>query len=394
MTKPLPGNPYRRLLVPVYVPSFLMAVSHDALLVLLPLYILESGLGAAFAAFVIGLRGIGVLVFDIPAGKLVTRFGERVVLLLGLSATVAGFLVLAASVSPLSISAAAVLFGIGFASWMLGRQSYIAATCEPGETGRAIAVMAGIQRGGAFIGPLFGGLTAQFAGYGTAFIICAVLAVLAGIVVYHFAEQVHAEQHDDAHDHSTLAIIRTHRSIFATAGVAAMTLQLMRATRQLLVPLFGQAVGLDVAVIGAIYSASAAIDMCLFYPIGILVDRRGRRWSAIPAMVLFAIGLALLPLAQGPASLTAVALLLGFANGCGTGIVMIMGADLSRRASNRSGFLGVWRLMGDAGMSSAPLLTSLIVNVAGLATASMVVASLGFMGAAVMIWLVAETHQP
>lgn len=370
-----------------------MAVSHDALIVLLPLYILDSGLSPAFAAFVIGLRGIGVLCFDIPAGKLVFRFGERVALLIGLVANCAGFLLLAASDSLASICIAAVLFGVGFASWMLGRQSYIAAICEPAETGRAIAMMAGIQRGGAFVGPLLGGLVAQFAGYETAFVICALLAACAGIVVNYSAEAVDSSAAQPVSDSSTLAVIREHRQSFATAGVAAMALQLMRATRQLLVPLFGQAVGLDVATIGAIYAASAAIDMCLFYPVGLLVDRRGRRWSAIPAMVLFAIGLALLPLAHDPVTLTAVALLLGFANGCGTGIVMIMGADLSRRASNRSGFLGVWRLMGDTGMSSAPLLTGVVINVAGLAAASMVVASLGFAGAAVMIWLVAETNR-
>jgi MFS family permease len=172
-----------------------------------------------------------------------------------------------------------------------------------------------------------------------------------------------------------------------------MILQLMRATRQLLIPLFGQAVGLDVAVIGAIYSLSAAIDMCLFYPVGVLVDRRGRRWSAIPAMVLFAIGLALLPLADSPATLTAIALLLGFANGCGTGIVMIMGADLSRRATNRGAFLSVWRVMGDTGTCAAPLLTGFVINVAGLAAASAAVAGLGFAGAAIMILLVAETSR-
>ncbi|MGD2166643.1 MAG: MFS transporter [Gammaproteobacteria bacterium] len=394
MIRPLLANPYRRLLVPVYVPSFLMAVSQDALLVLLPLYILESGLGPAFAAFVIGLRGIGVLIFDIPAGKLVTRFGERTALLIGLVAASAGFLLLTVSASVGAICAAAILFGIGFASWMLGRQSYIAATCAPGETGRAIAVMAGIQRGGAFVGPLLGGLIARFSGYGTAFVICGVLAMCAGVVVYYFAEHVISETHITPHERSTATVIREHWRVFATAGVAAMTLQLMRATRQLLVPLFGRAVGLDVGLIGAIYSASAAIDMCLFYPVGVLVDRRGRRWSAIPAMVLFALGLALLPLARDPLTLTAIALLLGFANGCGTGINMIMGADLSRQTSNRSGFLSVWRLMGDTGMSSAPLLTSLIINAAGLAAASVVVASLGFVGAAVMICLVAETHRP
>lgn len=386
-------SPYRRLFLPVYVPSFLMAVSQDALLVLLPLYVLESGLGAAFAALVIGLRGIGVLAFDIPAGWLVARFGERAVLLFGLVTACAGFLLLAASGSAVPICIAALLFGAAFSAWMLGRQSYIAATCEPAETGRAIAVMAGVQRGGAFVGPLLGGLIAQYSGYPTAFVLSAGLALAAGLVVYRFTEHVARHSTEAGRHEGALTVLRNHRQIFATAGVAAMILQLMRATRQLLIPLFGQAVGLDVAVIGAIYSLSAAIDMCLFYPVGVLVDRRGRRWSAIPAMVLFAIGLALLPLADSPATLTAIALLLGFANGCGTGIVMIMGADLSRRASNRGAFLSVWRVMGDTGTCAAPLLTGFVINVAGLAAASAAVAGLGFAGAAIMILLVAETSR-
>jgi MFS family permease len=170
-----------------------------------------------------------------------------------------------------------------------------------------------------------------------------------------------------------------------------LALQLMRATRQLLVPLFGQSVGLDVAAIGAIYSMSAAIDMSLFYPIGVVVDRWGRKWSAVPSMVLYAVGLALLPLAGGFNSLLAVALLLGLANGVGTGVVMIMGADLSRQSRQQGQFLGVWRLLGDLGISGAPLLTGALVTVASMSAAALVVAGLGFAGAALMTFIVSET---
>ena len=76
--------PYDRLLLPVYVPSLLMAVSQEALTILLPLYMLDIGASPAFAALVVGLRGIGVLLFDVPAGMLVARFGDKPVLLGGL----------------------------------------------------------------------------------------------------------------------------------------------------------------------------------------------------------------------------------------------------------------------------------------------------------------------
>ena len=91
----------------------------------------------------------------------------------------------------------------------------------------------------------------------------------------------------------------------------------MRATRQLLVPLFGQAAGLSVSAIGLAYS-SAGRRLAMFYPSGVLADRWGRKWSAVPSMLLYALGLALLPLASGFYSLVAVAVLLGFANGIGT----------------------------------------------------------------------------
>jgi MFS family permease len=275
---------------------------------------------------------------------------------------------------------------------MLGRQSYIAQTCANAEIGRAIAVMAGLQRVGAFIGPAAGGLIASASSYPAAFLWGAVSALVAAGFVLTFTQHVEPGfRHGGSLLSATGRVLRTHRAIFATAGVAALALQLMRATRQLLVPLFGQAIGLDVAAIGLLYSLSAAVDMSLFYPVGVLVDRRGRKWSAVPCMILFALGLALLPLAHSFAALLGVVLLLGLANGLGTGIVMILGSDFASTSGQRGEFLGVWRLIGDAGMSGAPLLAGALVEISGLVLASTVAAGIGFAGAIVMLFCVAET---
>jgi hypothetical protein len=101
--------------------------------------------------------------------------------------------------------------------------------------------------------------------------------------------------------------------------------------------------------------------------------------------------LALLPLASGFYSLLAVAVLLGFANGIGTGVVMIIGADLARASGRHGQFLGLWRLIGDLGIGGAPLLAGTIAGSAGLAAASLTVAGLGVAGALVMAFVVAET---
>jgi len=391
MTIRLPA-PYDRLLAPVYVPSLLMAVSQEALTILLPLYVLSRGESAAFAAWIVFLRGFGILLFDVPAGMLVARFGDKPVLLGGLGLLLAGLTTLGVTANSWALGVAAIALGSGHAAWMLGRQSYLADICARHELGRAIAAMAGLQRGGALLGPVAGGAVASWAGYPTAFIAGAASALAAGALVIVFARDVesHVPQGDVGFA-GTVRVLGTQWHELATAGTSALVLQLMRATRQLLVPLFGQAAGLSVSAIGLAYSLGTVVDIAMFYPSGVLADRRGRKWSAVPSMVLYALGLALLPLAGGFYSLVAVAMLLGFANGIGTGVVMIIGADLARLSLQQGQFLGLWRLIGDLGISLAPLLAGVLVDAAGLAAASLAVAGLGLAGSLVMALLVAET---
>lgn len=385
-------SPYARLLVPVYLPSLLMAVSQEALTILLPLYVIELGASPAFAAVIVGLRGIGILLFDVPAGMLVARFGDKPVLLGGLALILAGLLTLGLTTAPWALGLAAVALGSGHAAWMLGRQSYLADTCATHELGRAIAAMAGLHRGGALLGPIAGGAIAAYAGYPAAFLAGSAAAVAAAAMVLAFARGVETrEQRDDASLAGTLRVLGEQRRVLATAGTSALVLQLMRATRQLLVPLFGQAAGLDVAAIGLAYSIGTVVDIAMFYPSGVLADRWGRKWSMVPSMLFYVAGLAALPLAAGFYSLAAVAVLLGFANGIGTGVVMIIGADLARASGRQGQFLGLWRLIGDLGISIAPLLAGVLVDAAGLAAASFAVAGIGLFGSAVMGLLVAET---
>jgi MFS family permease len=165
----------------------------------------------------------------------------------------------------------------------------------------------------------------------------------------------------------------------------------MRAARQLLVPLFGTLIGLDAATIGVVYSLSAVLDMAMSYPAGVAMDRLGRRWTGIPCMLVFIVGLCALPLADSLYGLLAAALVLGLGNGISTGICMVMGMDLAP-ADHRNQFLGVWRLIGDVGGVGGPLLTGLLTGAASLGLASFAVAGIGAVGVAVFVLLVPETQ--
>lgn len=156
------------------------------------------------------------------------------------------------------------------------------------------------------------------------------------------------------------------------------------------VPLWGDSIGLDVAQIGLVYGASSFIDAGMFYPVGHVMDRWGRKWAGVPSLLTLPLGLLILPVTTELYGFTLAAVLTGIGNGLGPGIVMTLGADFSPKG-RRGEFLGIWRFISDVGSAGGPLALSFIVGVASLALAAMVTAAFGFTGAAVMWLRVPET---
>jgi hypothetical protein len=80
-------------------------------------------------------------------------------------------------------------------------------------------------------------------------------------------------------------------------------------------------------------------------------------------------------------------MLMGFGNGCGSGIVMTLAADVSP-AVGRLTFLGVWRELSDAGSGVGPLILSAATGLAGLGFGIDVSGGVGFAAAgALWAWI-------
>ena len=382
---------YRRLLLPVYVPTLLSSTSLEALLVLVPLSVLESGTGAAVAAFLIGLRGVGMFLFDLPVGVILARLGDKPVVFSGLIALTLSALLFALSSNFWVMSFAATLSGVGFTAWLMGRQSFITGAIDIGERGRAIAVMAGIMRLGSFVGPAACALVAAEYGFRMAFIVLTVVMGGATLLVYIFTPYEQPQHPTRVAAVASIArIISQYRKVFATGGLASAGLQLMRAAKLLLIPLFGYFLDLGVVAIGLIISLSALIDSALFYPVGIVMDRYGRKWTGVPCLLLFTVSLAILPLATGFYSLLSISLLASVANGLGTGLLLTLGSDLAP-ASSRGEFLGVWQLVGDMGLVGGPLLIGVLIQFASIDVAAVAIAGIGLVSTVILYCLVDET---
>jgi MFS family permease len=181
----------------------------------------------------------------------------------------------------------------------------------------------------------------------------------------------------------TVHVIRRHALVLRTLGIGVLLLGAVRASRQVVIPLWAEHIGLDPAMASVIFGVSGAVDMLMFYPAGWVMDRIGRSWAVVPCMTLLGLAHIVLPLAGSAAALTYVAILMGFGNGIGSGIVMTLGSDVSPD-TGRAVFLGAWRLCGDLGSGIGPLLISGITVVSALGPAAMAIGVMAGVGAVAM----------
>lgn len=381
----------RSLIFAVYIPSFLLTIGQQALTLLLPLYVLDLSGGMGFAAVIVGLRGLGMMLIDVPAGMLITRFGDKRTMLAALICNFAATLAYALIRNEVQLVIITVAYGITSGAWLTARLSYLTDACAPSVRGRAVAALAATRRLGALFGPALGGVLAHVFGYAAAFYTAALLVLVAVFLVAVFAKpRTHREADAAPHLDRLLQVLADNRQAFLRAGSGILAIALVRSARRLLIPLFGAALGIDTAAIGLIYSLSMGLELMMFYPAGMIMDRWGRKWTAVPCLGLLSLALALLPLADGFSGLLLVALLAGLGNGLGTGAVMTMGTDLAPPV-RRGEFLGVWRLISDLGLTGGPLLIGGLTAVATLAAATLTSAALGAAGL-VLLLAMEETH--
>jgi len=369
-----------------------MAVCQGSVLLALPLFALDLGAGIGVTAIVFSLRGLGNMAIDLPAGWAVSRFGDKTVMLTAVGLMFVTALLASQATSPLQLGVAAFAFGAAVASWLLARLTHISDKVPVMHRGKAISTMAGIQRFGSLVGPVITGFVVHQYSFGHAFYAIAIFASLTLVIV---AFTVHTKpSHGEQQHHSILKIVphilKDHTRIFATAGVAILCLTMIRAGRQLLVPLWGEHIGLTANETGLIVGAAAAVDMLLFPIAGYVMDNYGRRYTALACLGGIALGLLAMPFTHHFYSFMFAVMIAGAGNGLGSGINMTLGADYAPEEI-RGQFLGVWRLVSDTGSLAGPVVIGYVASLLGLFSAFPFIASIGLLGSAIVIFTVKET---
>ncbi|MDN5669584.1 MAG: MFS transporter [Renibacterium salmoninarum] len=351
---------FKKIALPAFGPSLLFGLGEGAILPVIALSARDLGASVAVAALVVTLIGIGSLLSNIPASIITDKYGERWAIVGAAGLSVIAMLLCLSAPNLVVYGLGILLIGAASAVFNLARQKYLTEAVPVRFRARALSTL------GADADPIGA-------------------VVLAGLIALSMPDLVHPGGADgSAPSPKVASIITSYRKIFLTVGIGVLLVSAVRSSRQVVIPLWAEGMGLDATTTSLIYGLSDAVDMLVFYPAGKLMDRKGRAWVAVPSMLIMAGSLLAMPFTGGAASLLLVSLLIGFGNGIGAGMVMTLGADYSPD-SGRAQFLGIWRFLSDLGSFSGPALLSAIT---ALATLGLGIAATGVLGlaAAAVLW--------
>lgn len=387
----------RRIALPAFGPSLLFGLGEGAILPIIPLTARDLGASVPTAALVVGLISIGSLLNNIPASLITMRWGERwAIVAAGIWSALGMALCIATSHLGL-FALGCFMVGMSQSVYNLARQSYMTEAVPIMYRARALSTLGGVMRIGMFAGPFLAAAAVHafglWAAYGVGMV--AVLGAAAvGARIPDLKPPPPAPGQADTASVTLGSTLRDHRRIFLTLGIGVMLVSAVRASRQAVIPLWAEHLGLAPAAASLIYGLAGGIDMLVFYPAGQVMDHKGRRAVAVPSMLVMGAAMLLMPLTTGFTTLLLAALAIGFGNGIGSGLIMTLGADHSPR-HGRAHFLGVWRLMSDIGSSCGPALLSFLAAslslAAGIATTGLIaLAAAGTLA----YWIPARKRKP
>jgi len=397
---------WRSIATPVLLPTLLFSIGEGAIIPLIPIAANNLGATLAIAGLVAAVLTLGELFGNIPSGWLVSRIGERPAMIGASALSVIGVVICLLSPSPLALGFGVLLIGLATAVFALARHAFLTSFVPAAYRARALSTLGGTFRLGIFIGPFISAGIIQLTGEAiVAFWIHVVASLAAALVLILLPDPattfgaVHTSRINNrtlrdgealvAQESSGLfATIRNNRAVLSRLGIGAAIIGAMRASRQVILPLWAVSIGIADANTAIIIGIAGAVDFALFYTGGQIMDRFGRLWTAVPSLVGLGLGHILLSFTHDLDSnvqwFIAVAMILSVANGLGSGILMTLGADLAP-PRNPAPFLGAWRFTGGVGQATSPLMLAGITGIASLSLAAGVVGIVGIVGAAIML---------
>jgi MFS family permease len=385
------GDPAVRIIILVI---FVVMLGFGLILPTLPLYAKSFGVGDDAAGLLISAFAFTRLAIDPVSGPIVTRLGERAAA--GLGVIIVGVSAVATGLAPTFLLAVILRGAGGAGSAMLftALTSYLLKVVPKERMGRTLGIFYGAFNVGVIAGSPLGGTIAKHFGLASPLFVYAGLLFVAGGMYFWLVPEPRrpeprpGDESESGRAGSMRELLR-RREFLAAIALNFAYLWMIAAVFDTLTPLFAnERLGMSPQGIGVIFGVALVGELLVLYPSGGVMDRRGRRFVAVPSMLALAGMSAVLGVAGSPVALGGLMLILGLASGV-AGVPA--GAMLSDIAPQQSGTaVGVFRFCGDLGLTLGPALAGLSIKAFGFGPAFVLMA-IPLVGAAALAAASPET---
>jgi MFS transporter, DHA1 family, multidrug resistance protein len=353
---------------------FLVMAGAGLVLPVLPLFARSFGVGYGAVGLLVSAFGLARLVFDLVAGPIVDRLGERVTAVLGLAVTGLGSAMTGLAPGFAMAVVAWAAAGAGSAIALAALYTRVLRVVPARQMARTLGIYYGAFNTGFVAGGAASGLVAdRFGLAGPLFLNAAVVAAaavlwLAIVPAGDLAADGASRPSADRGRPGLARLLRTPGLVPVVLTNFAY-LWMVAVVFDTLVPLFASDVlGMSTVGIGVLFAVALGTEFLVLYPAGSVADRRGRKPVLVPALAGLAVATAVLGLAPSPLVLGVLLAVLGVMSGAAGVPPGAMLSDVAPEPASGMA-VGVFRFCGDLGFTLGPLLAGWAIPVVGFAWA-------------------------
>ncbi len=364
--------------------AFAVAVGFGIVFPVIPLFAKDFGVSAFAASAVISIFALTRFVSSPPAGWLVDRVGERVILgigifIVGISSALAG---LAQEYWQLLVLRGAG--GIGSAMFTVSAYALLLRVVLPDQRGRAALAFQGGFLIGGVTGPLFGAPLVAISIRLPFFVYAATLLIAGSIGLVYLAQSKLQEREKQVGTDiapTPLSAALRQRAYWAAITNNLATGWSLFGIRGSVLPLFvTEAMLLSESWVGIGIFISAVAQGLLLIPAGRASDMRGRRPSMILGSLLVAVAFLLLAASTSIWPYVAAMALFGFGSALiGTSSNAAVGDVVHGRGGTA---IAVYQMASDLGAFAGPLIAGALVDAFSFSWAFAATAAICLMGTA------------
>lgn len=336
--------------------SFFVAVGFGIVLPAIPVFARTFGVNNTAVGLIVSTFAITRFASGLISGKLVDRFGERVVFSSGVG-MVAIFVLLAG----LAQSYGQLLFfraagGLGSSMFTVAAGSVIMRAVDDNNRARAFSIYNGAFLVGGISGPAIGGLLSLIS-LRAPFFAYSITLTISGLIALFFLKGVNLNRGEDGEElaqRTSIAQALSLKPYRIALVISFIGNWVLFGVRSSILPIFViETLRSTPAVVGYGFTLSALMQGLLLLRAGKISDTRGRKYAAVSGSLIALVGLIVLIFTN---SIWMYFLSMAFIGLGGAFLAITPSSIVGDVIRGKSGqVIGLFQMAGDAGMMVGPI---------------------------------------